>query len=157
MPADVPDLRPAHPGDAAAIAELHTTVWREAYRGLVPDAYLDAVTPQERCVRWTHRLVSGGRQAVLALRAGEVVGAVSWSDGAAGLELTSVYLLPPHRGRGVAERLVDRAIGGRPAFLWVFEANHRARAFYRRVGFVLEGRRAVDAGTGVPEIRLERP
>lgn len=93
----------------------------------------------------------------MATERGGVVGAVSWSSSPAGLELTSLYLLPGRRGSGLAERLVDRAIGDRPAWLWVFEENARARAFYRRVGFVREGRRAVDVGTGVPEIRLERP
>lgn len=157
MTAELPALREAGPADAPAIAALHTTVWREAYRGLVPDAYLDAVTAEERRRRWTARLVSGERRAVVATHRGVVVGAASWCGSPAGLQLTSLYLQPEQRGSGLAERLVDRAIGDRPAWLWVFEANLRARAFYRRVGFVLEGPRAVDAGTGVPEIRLERP
>jgi GNAT superfamily N-acetyltransferase len=150
----------ATPGDARAIAELHTTVWREAYRGLVPDQYLDTTTLEDRRTRWALRLGSGDRQAVIARHGGTVIGAASWSEcpeQPPGLELASLYIVRGHRGSGVAERLVHEAIGDRPAWLWVFAPNARARAFYRRVGFVKEGPDTVDPDTGVLEIRLERP
>ena len=36
-------VRSARPGDAEAIAQLHVASWRVAYRGIVDDAYLDAL------------------------------------------------------------------------------------------------------------------
>lgn len=150
-----PELVRATPADAAAIAALHTEVWGEAYRGLVPDAVLDAITVDDRRVRWEQRL-AGGRRAVLARHGGAVVGAVSWVPGPPD-ELASLYVRRDHRGTGLAARLVDAAVGDRPAWLWVFEANPRARAFYRRVGFTVEGERATDPGTGVAELRVHRP
>jgi hypothetical protein len=38
----------------------------------------------------------------------------------------------------------------------VFEANPRARGFYARHGFVPDGTRQIEPGTGVPEVRLVR-
>jgi RimJ/RimL family protein N-acetyltransferase len=48
------------------------------------------------------------------------------------------------------------AIGKEPASLWVFEGNHRARAFYRRHGFAEDGARVDDPFFGLPEIRMVR-
>lgn len=42
-------------------------------------------------------------------------------------------------GSGLGLRLLDAAIGDRPASLWVLERNPRARAFYERNGFAPDG------------------
>jgi hypothetical protein len=34
-------FRPADASDSAAVAGLHTASWRHAYRGILPDSYLD--------------------------------------------------------------------------------------------------------------------
>jgi GNAT superfamily N-acetyltransferase len=55
--------------------------------------------------------------------------------------LVAMWVDPQERGLGVADELVTAALGhaaeaGAPALvLWVFEANDRACAFYRRMGF----------------------
>ena len=41
-------IRPALPSDARAIADLHVRSWQSTYRGIVPDAYLDALSIDER-------------------------------------------------------------------------------------------------------------
>jgi ribosomal protein S18 acetylase RimI-like enzyme len=61
-------------------------------------------------------------------------------DGPA-IELRQLYLLPDWHGRGVAQALMDWALGearrrgGREVYLSVFTQNYRAQAFYRRYGF----------------------
>jgi hypothetical protein len=37
-------LRPATVADAAAISHIHVESWRTTYRGVVPDAFLDALS-----------------------------------------------------------------------------------------------------------------
>jgi hypothetical protein len=39
-------VRPATPDDADAIASVHVRSWQAAYRGIVPDAMLDALSIQ---------------------------------------------------------------------------------------------------------------
>ena len=59
---------------------------------------------------------------------------------------------------GIAQALVARVLGDRPAFLWVLEANPRAIAFYKKLGFVPDGSRqflTLD-GKSLPEIRMVR-
>ncbi|HEY8719584.1 GNAT family N-acetyltransferase [Pengzhenrongella sp.] len=172
-------LRPAALPDVGAIAEFQTACWREAYRGLVPNEYLDRVSVGDRQERWRDRLTSGARRIALAEVAGregdELVGVVSWAppalapaaaptrgpDPTAGepaptLELMSLYVAAHHSGTGIAATLLGHALGARPARLWVFEDNPRALAFYAKHGFAPDGHRQVDPDTGVWERRLAR-
>jgi GNAT superfamily N-acetyltransferase len=53
-----------------------------------------------------------------------------------GDQVRALYLAPEARGRGVGRRLLDGAKAGRARlWLWAFEANGRAVAFYEREGF----------------------
>jgi ribosomal protein S18 acetylase RimI-like enzyme len=153
-------LRRASVSDVRSIAEFHTACWREAYRGLVPQAYLDRVGVDDREGRWRDRLLSGARQVALAEEGAAVVGVVSWgqsdADDVPALELKSLYVAAGQRGSGVAAALMELAIGSAPAHLWVFEDNPRALAFYTRHGFRFDGRRQVDPGTGLWERRFVR-
>jgi ribosomal protein S18 acetylase RimI-like enzyme len=142
-----------------AIARFQTECWREAYRGLVPDSYLDGVSEEDRATRWRERIESRSRQAAIAWHGEDVAGVVSWGAAESGepdLELKSLYVHANHRGTGLAERLAVTAIGHAAAQLWVFEANERARNFYRKLGFVPTGDRKIDPDTRVWEVRLRR-
>jgi len=61
--------------------------------------------------------------------------------------LVGMWVAPACRGQGVADWLVDavceqaRQSGAGSVTLWVTEVNDRARAFYRRLGFVPTGGR----------------
>lgn len=46
-------VRAALPADAFAVAEVHVRSWQLGYRGLLPDAYLDALRPADRAARYT--------------------------------------------------------------------------------------------------------
>jgi hypothetical protein len=41
-------VRAATPDDAAAVAGVHVRSWQAAYRGLIADAYLDGLNPDDR-------------------------------------------------------------------------------------------------------------
>ena len=77
-------IRLARPDDAPAIAAFQTQCWREAYRGLVPQSYLDRVGVSERERSWSRRLVHATREVAIAELHGQVVGVVSWRAGATG-------------------------------------------------------------------------
>lgn len=154
-------VRRATVDDAGAVAEFQTGCWREAYRGLVPQAYLDRVTVADREVRWRQRLASGERLVALAEAGGGVIGVVSWGTAdvpdVPPLELRSLYVAAGHRRTGLGAALLRYALGGRPAFLWVFRDNLRAHAFYARHGFAFDGTTATDTDTGLAEHRFVRP
>jgi ribosomal protein S18 acetylase RimI-like enzyme len=152
-------IRPAAPADVPGIAEFQTKCWREVYRDIVEQSYLDRVTSADRAVRWGRRLATGSRQIALATEAtGAIAGVVSWGIRPdRGLELMSLYVGSAHRGAGLGGRLLRHAIGSAAAFVWVFEPNVRAVAFYTRHGFRLDGGREPDPDTGVSCVRMSRP
>ena len=57
------------------------------------------------------------------------------------LELYSIYTLQRTHGTGLGDALLKAALGNFPAYLWVLEANARARAFYAKNGFQPDGKR----------------
>ena len=46
------EIRPADVEDADGIAEVHVRSWRGAYRGLIPQEYLDGLDTAERAGLW---------------------------------------------------------------------------------------------------------
>jgi ribosomal protein S18 acetylase RimI-like enzyme len=154
-------VRPATLADIRAVAEFQTDTWNENYATMVPAEYLAKMTVETREVRWGARIRAGERRMLLALRGGRIIGAVSFGereDERPGprLELMSLYISATERSSGLGARLLELALDGRGSVLWVFEANERAIAFYRRHGFLPDGERTIDADTGLPEVRLSR-
>jgi len=59
-------LRQATDADAAAIAWLHVASWQIAYRGLLPDAFLDGLNQADQISVWQARLAMPDRIVRLA-------------------------------------------------------------------------------------------
>lgn len=167
-------VRDAVAADVHDVAVFQTRTWREAYAGLVSPDYLLRVGVPEREASWSLRIASTSRHVVVARAgasdaraatpaAGRVVGVASWGLGdpadPADLdlpELKTLYVAASSRGTGLAHTLLHRALGDAPGYLWVFERNARAVAFYRRHGFAPDGARKLDVGPDVHEVRLVR-
>ncbi|MDZ8170566.1 GNAT family N-acetyltransferase [Microbacterium xanthum] len=161
-------VRRARSGDAAAIAAVHVTSWREAYTGRIPDEVLDGMDVTSRAEVW-RRILAGevageAGEVWVAELDGDVIGFASAGrcrddDAVPGRrELYAIYVLEADYGTGVADMLLDAAIGDAAASLWVLEDNPRARAFYRRHGFTPDGAAKTPSIDGVPirEVRLVR-
>ena len=159
-PTDAPDvaaptsgwtIRAAAPRDAGAIAALHVASWRWAYRGLLADDVLDALSVDERAAIWTELLADDGIAGLVAERdgalAGFASGGASRDDDATPEtgEVTAIYLAEAAAGSGLARDLFSRIQeelrrrGFTRATLWVLESNARARRFYEREGWRWDG------------------
>jgi GNAT superfamily N-acetyltransferase len=92
-------------------------------------------------------------EAWVAEEGGEIVGIAT----RVGNELRDLYVVPSAWGTGVAQRLMDAALGGvaDDAVLWVGEENARARRFYEREGWVADGERRTSP-FGKDEVRYRR-
>lgn len=147
-------IRSAIPEDAKDIARIHAHSWRSAYRGLLPQRYLDSMSPfvlaarWRKRLRWDHSRLDRAEQDILVLEhLGRVLGfaeigpCVDDEDliGFAG-EVNMLYIEPESTGRGLGRRLLDHGLqllAEREYFwvvIWVLEQNHRARGFYERAG-----------------------
>ena len=147
-------IREARIDDSLAIARVHVAAWRAAYRGVMPDAFLDALDERAREKRWRERLETrpAGRRIVVAVDDEDAivgfagVGPARDDRGERG-ELYMINLSPSAWGRGVGSALLGAcvsalaAFGHRDAILWVVRQNARARRFYEREGWTREGER----------------
>ena len=140
-------IRPAEPGDAAAVAEIWRSGWRDGHLGLVPDALVAVRTDESFRARAAGRI----GDTTVAVVDGEVAGFIM----VAGDEAEQVYVSAAHRGLGVADALLAEAErqvrenGHGVAWLAVVEGNVRARAFYERMGWRDEG--GFDYGAAVED------
>jgi ribosomal protein S18 acetylase RimI-like enzyme len=174
-------VRPASPEDAARLAAIHVRSWQVAYRGLLPQEYLDRLDPADRVERWRRILLDTDwpRGGVLVLAADGVLAADAELLGFAGFgpsrdadanpaqvaEITTIYLLPEVWGSGLGRQLmsvaVDRLAGAgySQATLWVLDSNVRARRFYASCGWAEDGASQRDETLGFPitEVRFRRP
>jgi ribosomal protein S18 acetylase RimI-like enzyme len=163
-------VRPAEEGDLAAIADIRVRSWQAAYRGIVPQRYLDSMRPEVEANRRRAWLVSADdpRRDAIATVAGQPAGWVAYGpyrdDDAPTQrsgEVYAIYVHPHHWRRGVGRALIRyavadlRAAGLAPVLLWVLEDNARARRFYERQGFRPDGRRHMFevGGVHLPEVR----
>lgn len=157
--------------DAAAVESLRVEGWKSAYRGMIPDAFLDSmpVDVEARRRRTTER--AAGILESVAVRDGTVIGWVAAGPcrdgdrpGPDQGEVYACYVLPAWWRHGVGRILLTHATGALTASgrgdisLWVLEANKRARRFYESFGFAADGgRQLLDLGEPVPEVRYHRP
>ena len=149
MTAPVPNIRDASAADLPAIAELHATSWRAAYRGLLPDAFLDGPVVADRKAHWSGmiaRMVPSDLLLV-AEQNHALVGFIAvWTSEPLGCEpgfdllIDNLHVRPDLRGGGIGEHLM-RAVAcrlrDRPsarACLWLIDGNAPAHRFYQRLG-----------------------
>jgi GNAT superfamily N-acetyltransferase len=156
--------RPAVAADAGALADLHIRAWQWAYRGQMPDAFLDALAAdRERRAAWRRdrlaRAADDERTWVVEID-GAIVGFADTgpsrdADATPGTaELLAIYLDQAVIGRGVGRRLLAHAVadlrqrGYRAATLWVLAGNERARRFYAAAGWRPDGATKIESGPG---------
>jgi GNAT superfamily N-acetyltransferase len=166
--------RAASPDDAAAIAALHCDSWQRHYRGAYTDRFLDDQAPDFLLDLWTARMSGPDPRArtIVAELAepgdrGAVVGlarTVVRDNGTWGALLDNLHVAYGLKGNGVGTRLMamsaQAVLDEDPAsglYLWVFEQNAAARAFYEARGGRCVERLPAGAPGGDPAALSGRP
>src|SRR5579863_3443957 len=154
-------LRPAEPADALSIASVHVRSWQVAYRGLLPDDYLDQLRPEDRAQKYTLGSPDPLQPyTIVASESGLILGFATTAP-ARDLEvpgygeLYALYVDPDHWAHGIGRALIAAARshlfdrGFKNAVLWVLEGNGRAERFYRNDRWTPDGHRRTDEVWGV--------
>ena len=162
-------LRRATPEDAEAIARVRIDGWRRSYKGLVPQASLDAMSVPASLPLWQRVLdapgdvasvfVAEGEQGIVGFAAGNRLDEAKHGFDA---ELSAIYLAQDVQRRGLGRRLVgtiaaERATHGATGLIaWTLAGNLPARRFFEALGaelvveqpFEWDGMPLVEAGYG---------
>jgi GNAT superfamily N-acetyltransferase len=142
------EVRSALAADAAALAHVHVAAWRAAYVGVMPDAYLA-------------ELDEGVSTALIGTIDGVVRGFATFGvarddEPVEAAQLYGFNLHPIAFGSGLAIALHGAALdalgaaGHTGVYLWVAEANPRARRFYEREGWTADGGVKIEEFGGRP-------
>ncbi len=170
-----PVVRRASEDDARAIASIHVRGWQSAYPGIVPDAYLDALSADNYAERHRGRirLPQSGVEAWVAESDGAVAGFAILGPARPPLdeppagEVYAIYVDPGRLRRGIGRLLLDHAVeafrrqGLGLATLWVLRENAPGRRFYEAMGWRADGSTQRFelpgfGGVSLPEVRYVR-
>lgn len=142
-------IRRASVDDAEGIAHVHVGTWQSAYRGIVPDDYLDGLNVAARVEGYRRfRTLEDPARPMWVCEINEsIVGFVgvgpSIDEDGIG-ELYAIYVSEEQWGSGAGDELMKQATEWlrsryRQATLWVLSENERARRFYERLGWFFDG------------------
>ena len=153
-------IRPATVDDAAGVARVHVAAWQVAYRGQVPDSFLNGLSVEQRTAAWIDIIAQTAwpERGLLVAEddQGDIVGFAHVSanrddDAEPGTgEVTAIYIAPDAWRAGIGRALLESAssqlldAGFTRATLWVLDTNHRARQFYEHLGWRPDGAVKVD-------------
>jgi GNAT superfamily N-acetyltransferase len=170
-----PSVRAATVADAADLSAVHVRSWQAAYRGLLPQDYLDGLDQTFVAIeRWQYHLRAADwpkAGVVVAVPGRELVGFARFGpsrdeddDSAIVGEIISIYVIPEAWGKGLGKRLMSTALAGlttagyAQATLWVLDTNARAREFYEKGGWTPDGaaKRSDRWGFPLREVRYRR-
>lgn len=137
---------PAGPQDAQALAEVHVATWRETYRGLLPDSFLDRMSVPVNTRRFSKSLVTPAEHEI-TLAAADRAGIVGYAAGGPSrtripgeAEVTTLYVLRAHQGHDLGRALLTAAArvfadqGATSLMISVLRDNLPARGFYEHLG-----------------------
>jgi ribosomal protein S18 acetylase RimI-like enzyme len=169
-----PSIRAAVPDDAEEVERLRVAGWQVAYRGILPDDYLnrmrvDGERRRRRMIEQAAAKQPSLQVESVAVQGGAIVGWVSGGrcrdadrPGPGQGEIYAIYVLPEWWGRGAGRLLMAHAVralteaGHRDITLWVLEDNQQARRFYQAAGFQPDGsRQLLDLGGPAYEVRYQ--
>ena len=149
--------------DDQAIAALHAESWRSAYRGLLPDDFLDGPVLEDRRTVWAERMRAPHAERRFVCKAADAEGSLLGfacvlldAEPEWGALLDNLHVRPDLRATGIGYALftaardwVRTAAPGTNMHLTVLEGNERARRFYERQGGTLIAKQQVEVLPGV--------
>lgn len=159
-------IRRALAADAEAVGRIHVESWNVAYRGIMPDEVIAKTDLACRTQFWAERIADRDWPVFVIEEQGECVAFCQMiqsrdpDDNSARIgHITSLHVLPQLRGLGYGRALLELAFrefrqrGKMEVTLWVLEQNTKARQFYEKHGFRVDGGRKMYPQTTVPEVR----
>ena len=142
------NIRKAKLGDEKEIAEVIIDTWKCAYRNIIPDNFLDSLTPDKHIELFREQL-SENKEAIFVLEdENKIVGMISGGKDRSNkkdCEIVAIYIKKNYQKRGFGKKLFDTIIKDhlknnyKSMIIWTFEEN-KDRNFYEKLGGQVEER-----------------
>lgn len=145
--------------DAAALADLQIQSFRQAYKGILPDAYLDGMDAEVIKEEFIQKINDPAKHLIIDRQGGNITGyayavAQRMEELPFAGELIELYVHPDFTGKGTGTKLFrDMAIflsdmDGASFNVWALSANKGACGFYESMG----GTKLIEGGIHWPGI-----
>ncbi|WP_404969609.1 GNAT family N-acetyltransferase [Vibrio campbellii] len=143
-------VRNAVRDEANQIAKIHVDSWQVAYRGLMPQSYIDQFTRERRERMWTRVMTEQLANLIVVEKQKEIVGFLSYelpnhsSEDKTAI-VTCCYVSPLYFGQGAGSALFDELetrLLSTPVMqisLKALDTNKQGLNFYKKCGFVRSG------------------
>jgi ribosomal protein S18 acetylase RimI-like enzyme len=148
----VAQIRKAKVEDASRIAVVHVRSWQVAYRGHMPDEFLDGLDVEKRTNMWREltqqpdKIIFVAEDSESNIEGFSALGPSRDLDAEPNTaEVSAIYVHPEKWGKGIGRALLSASLDQvrqrefDQVTLWVMEANRRARSFYESFGFIHDG------------------
>ncbi|OBI11446.1 MULTISPECIES: GNAT family N-acetyltransferase [unclassified Mycobacterium] len=141
-------IREATPDDFADVAEMHYPVWRRSWDGILTPPLLDILGPPKRWVAeiYPHTLNRDGWRMWVAESGGRTLGVAIFGpdpDERGAVQIDALYIADESQRHGIGRRLLDEILSAHPSgdvILWAAVRNDKARRFYEKNNFRVDGR-----------------
>ncbi len=147
--------------DVKDIATIHVNAWQAAYKGLIPQSYLDNLSIAKRDRAWQNILTNSKTHTIVQEINGLIVGFANFGntrdrdkDFDVTGEITSIYLNPEHWRKGLGTQLFEFILEDMKnreftqITLWVVDRNQSACSFYEKMGLKPDGATKIDIREG---------
>lgn len=138
-------IRDAIESDVEGKAFVHYTSWQEAYKGIIPQSFLDRMS-LARCIEIAK---SYPENTIIADVDGKIVGFACYitsrdTDLPNAGEINAIYVLKEYYHQGIGSKLIEacerKFASYDTFFLWVLAKNNSAINFYKKQGYEFDGK-----------------
>ncbi len=140
------ELRVATEHDIPLIAAVHAQSWRDSYRGIFPDEFLEDLVDQDRLIEWQRRIhyPKPNQHVIVATQDNQILGFICLYGNESeqwGCFIDNLHVAKEAQGTGVGKQLMQSAAQWasdtsehKGLYLEVLEDNFKARKFYLALG-----------------------
>ena len=149
----------AEVGHADIIGYVHSGAWKQAYKDVFPDEYLNEDTPEKRTQEFLDSCKDKGIYYYMICEDDKAVGIVKFTDAEEKFEILSFYILDEYRNKGLGMQVIEylkKEFDKKKLVLWVLEDNVKAKRFYENNGFKNTGNtRVIQRGNSYKQLQYE--
>lgn len=163
------EIRYANVDDAKTLGEIHSSSWKAAYKGIIPEKVLDNITAKKREKYFKKALSEALEEDAIIFEGNKPAGFICIGkcrdkdkDVFYG-EICGLYLLPNYWHKSLGSKLINWGLAELEKrnytkdTLWVLEENLSAIRFYEKIGFKFDGTvNEIDIGKKLNEVRYEK-